>query len=172
MLARGAKLKISNKTTEDVITEIAGQDVLVLVRYLKDKKNVSEFKLAEITKQEVNTVRNMLYRLYHANLVTFVKKKDKQKGWYIYYWTFNGKHIKHLMEDLKRKKLEKLKDRLEREKSTQFYVCENKCMRLEFEQAAGYEYKCPECGDLMFQEDNAEKIKQIEEEIKGLNTEA
>ncbi len=163
-------MKMSNKTTEDVVLEIAGPDVLPLVRYLRDKKNVSEFKLAEIVKQEVNTVRNMLYRLYHANLVTFVKKKKKKKGWYIYYWTFNGKQIKHLLVDLKKKKLEKLLDRLGREKSTQFYVCGNRCMRLEFERAAEYSYKCPECGDLVYQEDNAEKIRQIEDEIKSLDT--
>lgn len=165
-------MKASNKQIEDIVIEVAGADVLPLVRYLKDKKNVSEFKLAEVVSQEVNTVRNMLYRLYHSNLVTFVKKKDKQKGWYIYYWTFNPKHIKHLTSELKKKKLEHLKDRLQREKSTQFYVCENKCMRLEFEQAAGYEYKCPECGELMYIEDNADKIKRIEEEIKKTESEA
>lgn len=164
-------MKASNKAFEDVAVEVSGQDVLPLVKYLKDKKNVSEFKLAEVLGLEVNAVRNMLYRLYHVTLVSFVKKKDKQKGWYIYYWTLNPKNIKHLISELKKKKLEQLKDRLSREKSTQFYICENKCMRLEFDKAASFEFKCPECGDMAQLEDNAERIRQLEEEIKRIESE-
>ena len=45
-------------------------------------------------------------------------------------------------------------------------------MRLSFEQAMDYEFKCPECGGLMNQEDNAEIIEKIEEEIKRMQSEA
>ena len=113
----------------------------------------------------------MLYRLYHANLVSFTRKKDKKKGWYIYYWTFDAKQIKYLVVNLKEKRIEKLKERLEREKSNQFYACETKCVRLDFDQAMNFEFKCPECGELIHQEDNSEKIQNIEEEIKKLEKE-
>ena len=147
-------MKLSNKIIETTVKEVAGEDVLPLVQYIKNKKNVSEFKIAEALKIEVNIIRNMLYKLYHANLVSFIRKKDKKKGWYIYYWTFNAKRIKFLMEDLKEKKLEKLKDRLEREKNNFFFVCTKKCMRVDFEQASDFGFKCPECGELLVQEDN------------------
>ena len=84
---------------ETVVGDVVGADVISLVRSLKNKKNVSEFKIAETLKQEVNITRNMLYRLYDANLVTFIRKKDKVKGWYIYYWTFNPKHIGFLAKN-------------------------------------------------------------------------
>ncbi|MFQ5474548.1 MAG: hypothetical protein ACE5DM_01800 [Candidatus Nanoarchaeia archaeon] len=164
-------MKLSNKIIEEVVTQIAGSDVLDLVKLLKNKKNISEFKLAEALGEEVNIVRNKLYRLYHFNLVSFTRRKDKKKGWYIYYWTFKPKQIKFVLSNLKKKRLEKLKDRLEREKDSYFFMCADSCMRLDFEKAIGFEFKCPECGELMQQESNVEKIKQIEEEILQLEKE-
>lgn len=164
-------MKVTNKVIEEVVTEVAGEDVVPLVNNLKNKKNVSEFKLAENIKKEVNEIRNMLYRLYDSNLVSFIRRKDKKKGWYIYYWTFNLKRIKYLVSDLKRKRLQKLKERLDRETISHFFICEKKCIRLDFEQATGFSFKCPECGSLMNQEDNKQKIKNIKDDIKTLEKE-
>lgn len=164
-------MKLTNKIVEDVVTEVAGEDVVPLVKNLKNKKNVSEFKLAENIKKEVNEVRNMLYRLYDSNLVSFIRRKDKKKGWYIYYWTFNLKRIKYLVKDLKKKKLERLTERLERENASHFFICNKKCIRLDFDQATGFSFKCPECGELMNIDDNSEEIKKIEEETKYLQKE-
>ncbi len=161
-------MKLSNKSADEVIAEVAGADVLPLVAKLKNRKNVSEFVLAEDIKQEINVTRNMLYRLYDANLVSFIRKKDKKKGWYIYYWTFNPKIISFLSESIKKKKLARLKERVEREKSGDFFACKNSCIRLDFEQATEFQFKCPECGALLNQEDNTETLKKIEKEITEL----
>ncbi|MBI2147293.1 hypothetical protein HYU19_02330 [Candidatus Woesearchaeota archaeon] len=161
-------MRLSNKLIETVVSQVAGNDVLPLVQALKNKKNVSEFKLAESIQKEINTTRNMLYRLYHANLVSFIRRKDKQKGWYIYYWTFRVNRVRPLMKDLKKQRLEKLKERLHREKDEHFFLCANKCMRLTFDQAVDFNYKCPECGGLMDREDNEERILKIREEITML----
>ncbi|MBT7903426.1 hypothetical protein HN587_06200 [Candidatus Woesearchaeota archaeon] len=164
-------MKLSNKLIEDVVTEVAGQDVLPLIKLIKNKKNVSEFKLAENLELEVNFVRNMLYRLYHANLVSFTRRKDKKKGWYIYYWTFRTKQIKHLAITLKKQKVDRLKDRLNREQDSHFFICKNSCMRLDFETSMNFGFKCPECGELMEQQDNVAKIKEIKDEVELLEKE-
>jgi transcription initiation factor TFIIE subunit alpha len=164
-------MKLSTKQVEDVVVQVSGEDVLNLVRVLKDKKNVSEFKLAESIKQEVNATRNMLYRLYDFNLVSFTRKKDKKKGWYIYYWTFDIKRVKYLISVLKKKKLEKLKERLGREKSSTFYACEDKCIRLDFDQAVNFEFKCPECGKLIDVEKNEEIMAELKKEIGEIEKE-
>ena len=92
-----AKKKRTAATPIDIlVSELVGEEVIPLVRELKNKKNVSEFKLAEKLKKEVNVARNMLYRLHEANLVTFTRKKDKVKGGYIYYWTLRTKRIKYI----------------------------------------------------------------------------
>jgi transcription initiation factor TFIIE subunit alpha len=164
-------MKASDKLLAEVITEVAGQDVLPLVKSLKNKKNVSEFKLATAIDQEINLTRNMLYRLYDHHLVTFIRKKDKKKGWYIYYWTFNPKRIKELVKNLKKMKAEKIKERLEREQSTNFFLCANKCIRLDFDQATEFEYKCPECGEILHQQDNRQKIAELNKELLKLEKE-
>ena len=164
-------MKLSNKLVEDVVRDVAGEDVIPLVKLLKNKKNVSEFNLAESIELEINITRNMLYRLYHANLVSFIRRKDKKKGWYIYYWTFKIKQIKHLAVNLKKERLERLRDRLSREKESSFFICPSSCMRLDFEKAVGFEFKCPECATIMQQESNEDKITSLEEEIKVLEKE-
>tara|TARA_Y100000310_G_C20699605_1_gene828506 strand:- start:1011 stop:1595 length:585 start_codon:yes stop_codon:yes gene_type:complete len=164
----GGTMRITNKIIEGVVTEVAGDEVIPLVKYLKNKKNISEFKIAQVLKAEVNATRNMLYRLYDANLVSFIRKKDKKKGWYIYYWTFNPKTVGFLTQTIKKKRIESLKERLKRENQGNFYICPDQCMRLDFEQASNYEFKCMECGKLLEYDDNQETILNIQKEIEDL----
>ena len=84
---------LDTETVADLVEEIAGKDVIELVELIKGKEHVSEFKIADKLGVTVNQVRNMLYRLYSYNLVSFIRKKDKKKGWYIYYWTFDQKKV-------------------------------------------------------------------------------
>lgn len=164
-------MKVTPQMTEDVVAEITGRDVVPLVKALHNKENVSEFTLASRIKKEINVTRNMLYRLYEHNLVTFTRKKDKKKGWYIYYWTFNQNRVAQLSSEIKKRKLERLQERLDREKNSQFFACPQGCIRLVFDQAAEFSFKCPECGTLLEQEDNSQKIADIEKDIATLNTE-
>jgi len=161
-------MSLTNKEIDTVISEVAGEDVLELVKILKGKKNISEFTLAQNAKQEINIVRNQLYRLYDSNLVSFTRKKDKQKGWYIYYWTFNANRVGDLRLSLKKKRLVRLEERLDKEQSNQFFLCKSACARLTFEQATDHSYKCPECADLLNQQDNARTILNIQNEIEQL----
>jgi len=164
-------MRLSNNIIESVVMEVVGKEAIPLVRFLKNNKNVSEFKIAEVIKKEVNATRNTLYKLYEHNLVSFMRKKDKKKGWYIYYWTFNQKRVKYLVTDLKKKRLKKLKERIEREEDGNFFGCKNKCIRLNFDQASDFSFKCPECGEVLDQEDNTQIIENIKKEIKGLEKE-
>ena len=163
-------MKLTNKLVEDVVKQAVGEDAMPIVKML-NKKNVSEFQIADVINRPINETRNALYRLYHANLVTSIRKKDKKKGWYIYYWTFNLRRIKYLATALKKQRLERLKERLEREKRSDFFSCPDNCIRLDFEQSTDFNYKCPECGQIMQQEDNDQKIIELKKEIKHLEQE-
>jgi transcription initiation factor TFIIE subunit alpha len=161
-----------SKDTADVITRVVGDDVLPVVKYLQDRKNVSEFKIAESIKLEVNATRNMLYRLHTHNLVTYVRKKDRQKGWYISYWTFNKRRIKDLQKHNDAEDLTKLRERLDKEVQNQnsYFICPNLCMRLDFEEATNLDYKCPECGQLLKNQDNTKTISNLKDKLKELES--
>ena len=168
-------LRLTDKKVEEVVRGICGADVVALVNKLKGKENVSEFKLADILKEDIKRVRNTLYRLYGANLVEFTRKKDKKKGWYIYYWTFKQEHIKFIYKKMKTEELDRLRSQVRAETSQQFFICVNSCVRMDFEQAINLEYRCPECGELAAQEgkdmrvvDTAKRIAELQKEIKTL----
>lgn len=152
----------------EVVSNIAGPEVLPIVEELKKLDNYNEFILAQELDMEINEVRFFLYKLYKANFVTFTRKKDRQKGIYIYYWTFSPKHVTHQAIELKRQRLDKLTERLTKEESQMYYICSNACQRLGFEEATNSQYKCPECGDLMNTMDNSKTITNLKLMIKEL----
>ena len=156
----------------DLTKEVVGEDSVKIVDFLFDKQNISEFKVAEKTKTEIHEVRNILYRLHSQHLATYIKKKDRQKGWYISYWTFNKKRVRELMDALKVSKLEKYKHRLNIEEANKnnFFMCSNACIRLDFQTATEHEFKCPECGNLLNQMDNEKTIDFLKVKIKELST--
>ena len=163
-------MTLTKKQVHQTVSEAAGEDVLPVVEYLKGKKNISEFKIADDTRIEVNRIRNMLYRLQDSNLVTYYRKKDRKKGWYISYWTFNQKGLKHVAKSLKERKLAGLRARLLKEEANKdnFYLCPSMCARLDFNAAAELEFRCPECGQVTVLQDNMKTISYLQNQIQSL----
>ena len=149
------------------VSVVIGQDAVPIVQYLKGKKNISEFKIAESIKSEVNSVRKMLYAMQTSNLVSYYRKKDRQKGWYISYWTLNDPGFDHLAVATKKQRLQQLRERLHKEETNEglFYICPKLDVRLEFDKAAEINFKCPECGETLQHQDNAKTIEQLRVKI-------
>lgn len=162
--------KERSKLMSETVAQVAGEEAIPVARYLRDKKNISEFKIADATKYEVSRVRSMLYKLHERNLVTYYRKKDRKKGWYISYWTFNQTGVPHTALSLRKQKIDQLKERLEREEQQDniFYVCKNLCTRMLFDQAVDFHFKCPECGELVSQLDNSKTITNIKAQLQEL----
>lgn len=156
----------------EVISDLVGEEVIDLVIELITQSDYSEFKLAEKLNQDVNSTRNMLYRLLEHNLVYFSRRKDKRKGWYIYYWTFNPNDIEQKRLSILEKKIEVLDVKLNNDYSHDiFFMCQNKCERYDFDFAAEHEFKCQECGELLEQHDNVECRHQTMQRISELKQE-
>lgn len=164
-------MDLLDKIVDDFISEMVGKDVLELVQYLKKRENVSEFKLAEHFNLTVNQIRNMLYRLYAHSLVDFTRKKDKKKGWYIYYWDFYLKRALDVALAHKEKRLGVLRDLLKREEGGQYFSCPDNDVRLGFEQAIEHGFKCPECDKVLVQDNNARKVQRLTKTIEELEGE-
>jgi len=166
------KMVVTNKKIQGLINEIAGELAVPIIDYLKGRKNVSEFIIADKVKLDMQTTRNLLYTLNSYNVATYIRRKDRKKGWYISYWTFNRKRVKDLIEKLRDKKIAKLKERLTKEEDNKgnFFICTGACARLDFEQATEFEFKCPECGNLLHQQDNTRTIEHLKERIQELES--
>ncbi len=167
-------MRLTNKLVNETVVDAIGEEALPIVDFLKNRKNISEFIIAEKTGIEIHGVRNILYRMQKLNLATYKRKKDSKKGYYISYWTFHPKRIKDVVVELRKDKLERLKIRLQREEANKncFFICQYACARLDFEQATNVEFKCPECGNLLMQQDNSRTINNLKEQIKEIESAA
>lgn len=148
-----------------VVPDQEAQDIIF---YLRDKKNISEFIVAEELDLEIHRTRNLLYRLLDNNLVSFIRKKDKIKGWYICYWDFNEESLPFLENKLRNQTLEKLKERYASESGGMFYLCKYAHTRMKFDDAFEENFKCPECGELMNQVDNSRTLEFLQGRIAEL----
>lgn len=163
------KVTINKKLITEVVTELVGEEALPIIFYLRGKKKISEFIVAEELDMEIHKTRNLLYRLYEQNIVHFLRKKDKIKGWYICYWDFNERVMPELSLKINKNKVNKLKERLEQEKDNTFYMCKNACSRMVFDKAIEYNFKCNECGEIMNEQDNKRTIEFLTDRLKELN---
>lgn len=165
------KLKLSKPTkkqTAEVVVEVVGEHALPIIDFLRGKTRISEFIIAEELELEINETRNILYKLFEHNIVTFIRRKDRIKGWYICYWDLNEEMIPYIKRKLELEKLEKLRSRLKNEESGIFYMCSNACSRMDFDKAMEFQFKCPECGSLMQQQENGRTIEFLKDKIVEL----
>lgn len=164
-------MKLTQNKIDEIVVEILGTTGLNLIKELKGKENVSEFTLASRLNKDIKIIRHMLYKLYNYSLVRSIRKKDKQKGWYIYYWTMVPDNIKYLYFKNKKNYLNKIKEDLQKEKIYPFFTCNNKCIRLDFDNSMDFEFRCPECGELLSQEINSTRLILLQKEIQKLENE-
>lgn len=164
--------KVLKKHIVYVVSNVIGDEAISLAWFLKKKDNISEIEIAEKMGLELNRTRSMLYKLHHFNLVKSYRKRDKDNGWYTYFWSFRSEIVPVLTNEIKNSKIEKLKFKLEDETNTLKYLCDNKCILVDFEHAINFNYKCPECGDIMKQKKICkEYVNSLKSEIRLLESE-
>ena len=115
----------------------------------------------------------MIYRLQEHNLVTFIRKKDNIKGWFIYYWTFDTHKAVALLIDIKQKSINSIKSELLQIGNKRHYYCEACRKKFTEEEALESQFLCETCGELLKEQDAEKrskdllkKLKKDEEELK------
>ena len=151
-----------------IVEQVHGPDARPIVDYLKGKQDVSEFIIAEKTKMDVNNARRILYHLYEHSLVSYIRRKDKERGWTVSFWTLNLSKAKNLREKIDGNKREALQEELSDEEKHTFYHCTQDGIRVKFDDAFETDFKCPECGSMLVYEDNSHRIQKIKAELKIL----
>lgn len=157
-----------NELIGSLIEKLAGRESVSLVNLMWNREDINEFKLADKLKLTVNQVRNMLYKLHSHDVVSFIRKKDKKKGWYIYYWTFDLKKALDLLKLLNRNKIQDLEEKIARRQTEDYFACPEKCVVFKYPSAMESEFKCPECGNVLQRLDTKKEVIQIKKEINRL----
>jgi transcription initiation factor IIE alpha subunit len=108
------------KFLKQIVEHVAGEGAIQIVDLLADKKDVNEFLIAKKLDLTINQTRNLLYRLSHLGILSSIRKKDKRKGWYIYFWTFNTLRSLEILESKLKEELEKLESEYNEKKRKRF----------------------------------------------------
>ncbi len=150
----------------DITHELISDEAAQVIEFLYDNSGASEFDISESIGFAVAQIRSILYELKAKNLIDYDRRKDKEKGWYLYYWRVLPENFETVYNNEKRKKLEMFKERLEAEETSTYYICPNFCKRLPFEDALENNFTCRVCGALMNEENKSRKIEMLKRNIE------
>jgi len=153
------------KLLHDLVEELAGVNTGRIVEILFGKKDVNEFLIAKKMDLTINQVRNILYKLSADGLVSFIRKKDKRKGWYIYYWTLKTEKCLVKLESSLVAKIDGLHHVLGNREMKRFYVCKSCDIEVGEEKALDHGFSCEECAEVYELSDNSGPIRDTKSKI-------
>jgi len=151
----------------DILIRIAGERGYEIAKELMGNE-ITDEEIANRMGIRVNLVRKILYNLYENRVVSYHRVRDEHSGWYVYYWRIEPERAREYFDNNKRQLIQKLEDRLDTERSTNFFSCGNGDPKLPFELAAENDFKCPRCGDKLEPYDNSSVITALERQIELL----
>lgn len=160
---------------EDTIIELAvlvgGENAGKIMKYLLKKPGITDEELSRILQIDIKEVRKILHKLNEQGVLHYELAREKDTGHRIFRWYVGQEQVTGFIITNMKKILERLKERLEYEKSHQFYWCGTKgCRKLPFEEALDNLFKCPVCGSPLQPVDNEETIKAIESKIEEIKS--
>ncbi len=159
------------KFLRDAVAIIVGKQADEIVNLLDTKKHVNEFLIAKKLNITINQARNILYRLSDYGLVSSIRKKDKKKGWYTYFWRIETLKSLEFMEDVLQKRIEQIENQIKSRETKQFYVCERCHIELAEENALLYDFTCSECGGVFTLKDNTKLLRELKRQLEKLSAE-
>ena len=71
---------------KEVVAIVVGKQAEDIIDMLDRDKYINEFLIAKKLGITINQTRNILYKISDHGLISSIRKKDKRKGWYTYFW--------------------------------------------------------------------------------------
>lgn len=156
---------------KELVGKIAGKNTEPIVDIIATKKPVNEFKIADKLELTINQTRNILYKLSAQGIVYSIRKKDARKGWYIYSWAIDTSKALAKFIEYKKRDIKNYEYLLNSRRTKSFYICPSECIETSEENAMIYEFKCPECGQLLQPESFSQEIKELQINLDQANKE-
>ena len=157
-------MELDQRLLFDFLEELLGEEGVEVANIIYEKEATDE-EISKITHLRITNVRRALYKLYDNRLATYRRIKDKETGWYIYYWKMDLSKAPEVIGKREKDYAEHLEELLEYEKDNMFFSCKNNCSKVPFDVAEQLNFKCNICGEKLDFFDNSEMIKELEEAL-------
>ena len=158
-----------NKLLDEIVVSIVGKPAEGIVPLLNTSKYVNEFIIAKKLGITINQTRNILYKISDYGLVSSIRKKDKKKGWYTYFWHFEIlKCLEFLKEWLIKNKGE-IQSQINLRNSKVFYECKSCGLEYDEDEALLMNFTCDECGEVFTVKDNLKLVKEMEKGVSKID---
>ncbi|MBR9704834.1 hypothetical protein GOV12_05460 [Candidatus Pacearchaeota archaeon] len=159
------------KFLKNIVETLINKPAVPIIDLLSGKENVNEFLIAKKLGLTINQTRNILYKLSDFGLVSFIRKKDKKKGWYIYFWTLNAYQSLSLLEQTLKKEFAELEKELKDRKEKRFYFCNTCSLEVQEEVALVNDFLCSECEEVYELSDNSQIIIDLGQRLSKIKKE-
>ena len=153
--------KIQKELLKDAIISVAGKNAEDVINYIDTKNYINEFLIAKKLGITINQLRNILYKLSDEGIVSSVRKKDKRKGWYTYFWKVEALRTLDFLKEILEKRVNQTIHQIDSRERRNFYVCETCNIEFNEENALLQEFTCSECGEVFAIKDNTRLLKEL-----------
>jgi len=148
-----------------VVVIVVGKQAEEIADLLNTKKHVNEFLIAKKLDITINQTRNILYKISDHGLVSFIRKKDKRKGWYTYFWKIEALKSLEFLKRIFLKRIIQLKNQIKSRQTKGFYICESCNIEFNEENALLRDFICPECGRVFIKKDNTKLLRELKRNL-------
>ena len=131
------------KFLKEVVVILVGKQAEPIADLLDSQKHVNEFLIAKKLGLTINQTRNILYKIADYGLVSSIRKKDKRKGWYTYFWKIENLKSLEFLRDMLSKKIENINNQIKSRETKMFYVCPECHVEYNEENALLHDFTCP-----------------------------
>jgi len=160
-----------NKFLKEVVSIVVGKQAEEIADLLNNKKHVNEFNIAKKLDLTINQTRNILYKISDQGLVSSIRKKDKRKGWYTYFWKIEILKSLEFLEKSLVKRIDQIKNQIKSRETKEFYYCERCGIEFNEENALLNEFTCNECGGIFSRKDNSKLLREFNRTLIKLEKE-
>ena len=184
-------LLLSLSQLNDIIIKLTDETTVKVLNVLLDQKEIIDEEIVNILNEEIERayeplnedeeqliprialkeVRKSLYKLNERSLARYRRVRDKETGYFVYFWTPIWERIRDLIISRRKMSLKKLSQRLDYEQRNLLYVCDEGHTPVTFSDAFELGFICTTCEKELSQKDNAKTIRFLEQKIKILNEE-
>jgi len=157
---------------KEAISLAVGKQSEQISDILSNTKYINEFTIAKKLDMTINQTRNILYKLSDFGLVSYIRKKDKKKGWFTYFWKLEAVKVLEFLKGIKKKNIDQIEHQIKSRETKSFYICQKCNIEFTEENALFHDFSCIECGQLLTMVDSSKILKDLKRSLNKFKDES